>query len=144
MSQLRAHGSSMGCSIVSEGRPHAYKQYDRSKLEKAVFAVSELGMSTRRAALEYDVPQSTLSDNVRGRVCFGVVSGRKKYLTDSEEEELVTFIIKSAEIGYGYTVKEIMSLVQETIEKKRDSGNCFTWLVGRFQVEAPNNSKTKA
>ena len=118
MSQLRAHGSSMGCSIVSEGRPHAYKQYDRSKLEKAVFAVSELGMSTHRAALEYDVPQSTLSDNVRGRVCFGVVSGRKKYLTDSEEEELVTFIIKSAEIGYGYTVKEIMSLVQETIEKK--------------------------
>ena len=113
--------SQPGCTRSVEysvGRPLKYKNYDRSNLEKAVFVVSKMGMSTRRAALEYDIPQSTLSDNVRGRVCLGAVSGRKKYLTHSEEEELVTFIIKSAEIGYGYAVREIMNLVQDTIDKK--------------------------
>ncbi len=98
-------------------RPSNYKQYDKSKIGKAIVAVKE-GMSTRRAAYEYGVPQSTLSDNVRGRVLAGASSGHKRYLNNAEEEELVMFITNCAEIGYGYSVKEIMILVQDTIEKK--------------------------
>lgn len=59
-----------------EGRPTNYKQYDRSKLARAIVAVTEGNMSTRRAAVEYGIPQSTLSDNVRGRVLFGTSSGQ--------------------------------------------------------------------
>ena len=55
---------------------------------------------------------------MRGRVCPGTLSGRKKYLSDTEEQELVRFITKSAEIGYGYTVREITCLVQDVVEKK--------------------------
>ena len=56
---------------VCGGRPHKYKGYDKSKLEKAVLDVLSGVFSTHRAALEYGIPQSTLSDNVRGRVCPG-------------------------------------------------------------------------
>jgi hypothetical protein len=50
------------------------------------------------------VPQSTLSDYLRGRVIARAKSGPKKYLDDEEEEQSASFIIKCAEVGYGYTV----------------------------------------
>ena len=123
---------------VCGGRPHKYKGYDKSKLEKAVLDVSSGVLSTRRAALEYGIPQSTLSDNVRGRVCPGTLSGRKKYLSDIEEEELVAFITNAAEIGYAYTVKEIMFLVQEVIDQKGIQSNLsHGWWEG-FKARHPS------
>ena len=45
-------------------------------------------MPTRRATLEFGVPQSTLSDYVQGCVLFGTSSGHKRYLNNDEEELL--------------------------------------------------------
>ena len=72
-------------------------------MEKAVNAVIinaviNNGMSVRRAAMDYDVPKSTLGDRVSGRVIPGSYSGSRKLL--SEEEELVVFVRQCAAIGY--------------------------------------------
>ena len=64
------------------------------------------------------IPQSMLSDILRSQVFPGTLSGRKEDISVmlAKEGELVAFITNAAEIGYGYTVKEILFLVQEVIE----------------------------
>ena len=49
---------------------------------------------------------------------MGSVSGSKPYLTIEGEEELVSFLETSATIGYPYTCKRVLSLVQEILNSK--------------------------
>ena len=62
-------------------------------------------LSVRRAAIEYNVPKSTLHDRVSRTVVPGAVSGAPKYLTDDEEEEVVCFLIGCAEVGCAKSVR---------------------------------------
>jgi len=61
-------------------------------MEMALRDVTKGVLGVRRAALEYGVPKSTLSDRVTGRVRPGSKSGAPRYLNDEEEEELVRWI----------------------------------------------------
>ena len=73
-------------------------------------------MSVRRAAEEYDVPRSTLGDRVSGRILPCPVSGRKPYLSREEEDELVSFLVGCAEIGFSRGRKEVIALVQRVCD----------------------------
>ncbi len=66
-------------------RPSAYKDWDDERLRKACDAVNDEHLSVRQAAEQYQVPNSTLSDRVTGRVVFGSHSGPARYLSDTEE-----------------------------------------------------------
>ena len=57
-------------------------------MELALKEVSEGSLTVRRAALQYDVPKSTLHDRVTGKVDHGAKVGAPHYLDDEEEEEL--------------------------------------------------------
>ena len=96
---------------VTVSRPEKFKQWSEEVMEKAVNAVINNGMSVRRAAMDYDVPKSTLGDRVSGRVIPGSYSGPRKLL--SEEEELVVFAI-----GYPKSRKDLLTLAQRIIETK--------------------------
>ena len=61
-------------------------------MEKAISAVTREGLSFRRAALQFNVPKSSLGDQVSGRVAHGTMSAPSKYLTDAEEIEIVHFL----------------------------------------------------
>ena len=61
-----------------------YKLWNEESLKKAYTAVIEKQMSVQRAALCYNIPKSTLSDRVSGRVPFGSHSGPARYLTKKE------------------------------------------------------------
>ena len=80
-------------------------------MAKAIKAVTEEGLSIRKASLKYGVPKSTLGDRISGRIRPGCVSGPPKLLTDDEEEELEKFIYHCAAIGYGKTRKDVLCLV---------------------------------
>ncbi len=82
----------------SSKRPKKYKQWEEVSMLGALKAVSQ-GMGTNKAVLEFNVPRSTLKDRVSGRVCHGCKSGRARYLTTTEEEELVNYLITCATIG---------------------------------------------
>ena len=97
-------------------RPLKYREYTQSHLEQACKAVRE-GLSVRRAAEEYQIPKSTIEDHISGKVLSGSKSGQR-YLSEQEEEELVTFILEAAKIGFTCTRKDIMSLVQTTVNAK--------------------------
>ena len=61
----------------------------------------------------YNVPKSTLWDQVSGNVSFGAHSGPLRYLNDVEEEELVTFLVGSAKIGFAHTKNKFFVLSEQ-------------------------------
>ena len=87
-------------------------------MEKAISAVTKEGLSIRRAALQFNVPKSSLGDRVSGRVAHGTMSGPPKYLTDAEEIEIVHFLTRTAAIGYPKSRKDVMGLVQQVLDSK--------------------------
>ena len=62
-------------------------------------AVTEGKMGVNRAALEFNVPRTTLKDRVSGRVIHGSNMGPMMYLTYEEEKELVDFLLNCAKLG---------------------------------------------
>ena len=99
------------------GRGGKYRNWDEVSMATAVEAVRR-GETIRRAAELYNVPRSTLSDKVLCKVPLKARSGPSSYLTPEEEEELTSFLIEMAKIGYGHTRKQIIALVQQIVESK--------------------------
>ena len=87
-------------------------------MNKACCDVRQGRLSIRRAAESYQVPRSTLSDRVTGRVSEGSHSGPSRYLSDEEEAELVHFLVGSASVGYAKTKKDVLAIVSRIIEAK--------------------------
>jgi len=103
---------------VSE-RPSTYKLWTDEKLRKAYEEVNGGHLSVRRAAELYGVPKSTLSDRVTGRVEFGSHSGPARYLSDAEEEELVSFLCGAARLGYARTKRDVLAVVEDVVAIKK-------------------------
>ena len=55
---------------------------------KAAMKAVEKGSSINKAALDQDVPKTTLKGHLSGRVEHGVKPGRRPYLERSEETQL--------------------------------------------------------
>ena len=78
-------------------------------MELALKEVSEGSLTVRRAALQYDVPKSTLHDRVTGKVDPGAKVRAPRYLDD--EEELTKFLVGAGSIGYPKTVWVVKAIV---------------------------------
>ena len=123
-------------------RPICYKNWDDAVMESALEEVSSGSMTIRRAAEEYGVPRSTLGDRASGRVVIGTKSGASTYLSPEEKEELVQFLIGSADIGYPKSVREVQALVGAILSRNADSDvGCVSmgWWE-RFKKRHPNLS----
>ena len=73
----------------------------------------------RKAAEMYNVPQSTLWDQMSGKVSFDTQSGPSRYLNDIEEKKLVTFLVDAAKIGFAQTKEKVLCIVRAALAKKR-------------------------
>ena len=70
-------------------------------MESALQEISLGSMTIRCAAEDYSILRSTLGEHASGHVVLiGTKSGALIYLSPEEEEELVQFLIQSADIGY--------------------------------------------
>lgn len=88
-----------------------------SNMQKALAAVDK-GESIRSAALRFSVARSTLHDRVSGKVKEGSKRGPPTYLTIEEEEELASFLLRCADIGYAHSLPQVLALVQNIIDSK--------------------------
>ena len=86
------------------------------RLHHAIDVVGR-GVSIRSAAVMYGVPRSTLGEHIGGKQLPGGRSG-DPYLTLEEEEELVSFLVQTATIGYPHTINDVLCVVQKIVEKK--------------------------
>ena len=106
-------------------------------MSEAVKAVEMRKLSIRKASIMYNVPKSTLHDRVSGKVDLEGKPGKKPYLSIEEEEELVSFLLKCAEIGYAHTRPQVLSLVQRIVESKDISEHVSDSWWRRFQERHP-------
>ena len=95
------------------------KQWTNESMLLAMQAVKD-GVPLMRAAVTHGVPRSTLQDRIHGRVEHGTLPGRRCYLSSSEENELVDFIVEVADAGYGKTRKEITAIATREEESRRE------------------------
>ena len=95
----------------------SYHSYDKIQLEKAMAAIEE-GLTYRKASEMYHIPRSTLNDYCIGKSDLDSKSGPKSYLTAREEEELVDFLEIHSRIGYPYTRKHVLGIIQDVIDTK--------------------------
>ena len=100
---VRANSTS-DASILMPKPQGKTRERTEEQMETAMQDVTNGFLGVRRAALEYQVPRSTLSDRVTGKVYPGAAPGPPKYLCEEEEEELVKWIGGCAEIGHAKSV----------------------------------------
>ncbi len=79
----------------------------------------------RKASELYGFPKSTLYNRVKGRVQHGKKPGAVTYLTMDKENELASFLIRSAEIGYLRSINQVLSLVQQMLDFKQRYNDYF-------------------
>ena len=70
------------------------------------------GISVSRAALEHNVPNTTLQDRHLGKVEHGNKPAPRSYLSKNEEKELVDFIEVVSSVGYGRTRSQVMNIAE--------------------------------
>lgn len=91
----------------------------QKKLLLAVADVEKGICSLRDASVKYGLPKSTIWDRASGKIAFGAISGPQKYLTGTEEEQLVKFLLGAAKIGFPRSKKQVLSIVRASLAKKR-------------------------
>ena len=95
-------------SLPISNRPKKLCQWNDDAMRRAVEAVTEGKWGVNRAALEFNVPRTTLKDRISGRVIHGSNMGPKTYLTNEEEKELVAFLLNCAKMGYSKTRQDVL------------------------------------
>ena len=110
--------SNTDASILTPKPRGKTREWTEEQMERAMQDVTNGVLGVRRAALEYQVPRSTLSDRVTGKVYPGAAPGPPKYLGEEEEEELIKWIAGCAEIGYAKSVREIRAVVGAIVSYK--------------------------
>ena len=93
------------------------------------FKAVEEGVSIRVAVDKYSVPRLSLRNRVSGKVGFQSRPGPSPYLSFEEEEELTSFLVQVATLGYPHTRKQVLSLVERILTSKglqvSVSSECF-------------------
>ena len=97
------------------------KKWSDSDMASAVSAVVS-GMSVRKAAAEFNVPKSSLSDRVTGRVKPGSTWGKKSKLSSNDEVALLKAATTRADKGVGFTKGNFLRYVGIFADQK---GNAF-------------------
>lgn len=95
----------------------SYKIWSADSMYKAIKAVEE-GASIRVAAEKYSVPKTSLHDRVSGKVDIDARPGPNAYLSFEEEEELASFLLQCAKIGYPHTKCQVLALVSRILHTK--------------------------
>ena len=92
-------------------------------MREAMNAVTNQGMSISKTSLMYGIPRTTLNDHILGKVHPGAKAGAPTLLSSREEQELVDFLCKSADIGYAKTRQEVLEIVSQMVDSERTVSN---------------------
>ncbi|XP_053372904.1 uncharacterized protein LOC123565518 [Mercenaria mercenaria] len=112
-----------------------YRRYSPESLLKAFEAVKEKKVPVKRAARQFDVPENTLRDRVKGRIdAKNFCIGGETTLSREEEEVLVEHVEVMGQLGYGYTNTKLQQIAGELAyemgKKKTNKAMSNNWLYG--------------
>jgi hypothetical protein len=99
------------------GRP---VDYSKSQMTKALNAVQDDDVSPYLAAQQHGVPKSTLLDQMKGSKASDEQIQPAQRLSRSQEEGIVTWILRQEKLGYAPTSSFVRSLVTSILKKNGD------------------------
>ena len=88
--------------------PRIYGGYSSKELEMAVSCVKSSTMSLRQAAIKFNIPRSTLSDHVIGKISSGSKAGHPPALPPKVEEEICNKAAQAAQLGFGMSRRQVL------------------------------------
>ena len=83
----------------------------------AITAVKDGEMGVNRAAQKFGVPKTTGNSSTVWKSSAWPCQWART-IHKEEEQELVDFLIQMAKLGYGKTNKDVLSIVNKTVESK--------------------------
>ena len=110
------------------------KLWTEERMQAAVESIKE-GKGLRQTARLYNVPVETLRRRVNGSVSMGCRPGPATILTDEEEDRLCKYIIQMADMGFGLTTEDIMSIAFKIAEKSHRKHPFSNGMAGRGWFE---------
>ena len=102
---------------TEKARPSRYRDWSELNMRGALDAIHD-GMSVSKASIIYGIPRTTLNDHKLGKVKPGAKAGPPLLLSTAEEDDLVKFLLSSADIGYGRTRSEVLNIVTQMLAHK--------------------------
>ena len=77
-----------------------------------------------QAAKDHGILRITLKDRVSRRVEHGTNPDHPKYLNETEEKELVEFLIHTSAVGYGRSRRDVMCIAEKFAKWKNLLRKC--------------------
>ena len=107
-------------TLVNKMRAKAMHRRYKARLHRARVAVTEQGMSIRKAAARYRFPKSTLQYNLKKRESTGH-AGRPPALTPEEERVVLEALFYYSDCGVPLTRRNVQEALQIFIEQMPES-----------------------
>ena len=85
------------------------KLWTKESMQAAVESIEE-GKGLRQIARLYNVQVETIWRRANGSVSISCIPGPATILTNEEEDRLCKYIIQMADMGFGLTTEDIMSI----------------------------------
>lgn len=102
--------------------PKKRRNYSNDDLMAAIAEIKS-GKSYRQTSTKYNIPVMTLSDKVKNRVpLVSTAPGPPTYLSSSQEDRLIKWLLHMAKIGYPVTRKEIPEIVKKVLDEAEKNG----------------------
>ncbi|KAF6528300.1 hypothetical protein HZS61_008602 [Fusarium oxysporum f. sp. conglutinans] len=116
--------------------------YTEEDVIQAMLDITDNGLSQNQAAQKNGVPQTTLSDRLRGLPSRSEITQPAQLLSKSEESRLVTWILRQEALGYAPSHSQVRATVAALLRQQgRESHIGVHWLA-RF-IKRHDDIKTK-
>jgi len=106
--------------------------YSEDDVVNAVFDVTENGLSQHKAARKHGVPQTTISDRLRGQRSIHEKTEGKPRLTKENEALLVSWILRQESVGYAPSPGQLRGCVTRLLHRQGETRPLGLNWVARF------------
>ena len=107
--------------MLKPHKPYKVHGYTQEQLGNALDEIAK-GRSIGQVSKKYDIPKSTLSAKVNGKLPINCTRGPATYLQPEEETRIATWILNKAKLGFPMHPNQVKDAVQKVLnDSKRET-----------------------
>ncbi|KAJ0130890.1 hypothetical protein HZ326_26017 [Fusarium oxysporum f. sp. albedinis] len=123
-------------SFVTSNMPQL--SYTEENVIQAMLDVTDNGLSQNQAAQKNGVPQTTLSDRLRGLPSRSEITQPAQLLSKSQESRLVTWILRQEALGYAPSHSQVRATVAALLRQQGRERHIGVHWLARFIKRHPD------
>ena len=113
------------------------RSYMLDEVAEAVLDVTDNGLSQNQSAQKHGMPQTTLSDRIRGLPSRSEVTQPAQLLSKSQEARLVTWILRQEALGYAPSHSQVRATVAALLQQQGQERPIGVHWISRFVKRHP-------